>query len=245
MLDITEANLSRQQIALQNSLLDQIHDAVLTVDKAFRIQYSQCGGRAPLRMVCRGSGSRRAVPDGRGVRRLPRTNARRSTRTSSTAGSWNGEIICTHRAGKKFVVHVSWSVLRDPAGNPVAVVGLHRDLTAPKEMEQALVRESEDRLKLAQSALSLGTWELDLVSDTIECSEQQLRLYGIFEPRERMSFEEWQRILHPDDRADTAGGGGGGSPCSQGWRVLRPAVARCLARWIGALAAQQIARDQR
>ena len=204
MLDLTEANLSRQQIALQNSLLDQIHDAVLTVDKAFRVQY--CNAAAERLF---GWPAQEAA--GQQYRTVAGTQVTEEERAAIHAdifsrGSWNGEIICTNRAGTQFVVHVSWSVLRDPAGNPTAVVGLHRDLTAPKQMEQAL-RESEDRLKLAHSALSLGTWELDLVSDTVECSEQQLRLYGIFEPRGRMSFQEWHSILHPDDRADAAGGG--------------------------------------
>ena len=66
-------------------------------------------------------------------------------------------------------------------------------------MEQAL-RATEDRLKLAQSALSLGTWEVDLASQTVECSEQLLRLYGIREPRERLGLSEWSSYVHPDDR---------------------------------------------
>ena len=134
-------------------------------------------------------------------------------------GSWSGEIICTHRAGKKFVVHVSWSVLRDRNGDPLSVVGIHTDLTAPKQMEQAL-RESEDRLELAQSALSLGTWELDLNSETVRCSDQLWRLYGINEPRGAIRFEEWLNLLHPDDRADLIGGEKAGRKKAGGEKAL-------------------------
>ncbi len=192
-----------ERLKFQTNLLDQIHDAVLTVDKAFRVQY--CNASAERLF---GWSAQEAA--GQHYRTVAGTRVTEDEREAIHAdifsrGSWNGEIICTNRAGAQFVVHVSWSVLRDPAGKPTAAVGLHRDLTAPKQMEQAL-RESENRLKLAQSALSLGTWEADLDSETVRCSEQVLRLYGIFEPRARMSFNEWHNIVHPDDRADTVDG---------------------------------------
>src|ERR1700733_5701587 len=175
-----EGSEPQQQIELQATLLDQINDAVLTLDKSFRILYSNA---AVERMF--GWSAREAV--GQPYRVVAGTTVTQAEREAIhaeilTRGSWNGEIICTHRAGRHFVVHVSWSVLRDHTGNPLAVVGIHTDLTAPKQMEQAL-RESEDRLMLAQSALSLGTWELDLGSETVQCSDQLLRLYGIHEPR--------------------------------------------------------------
>jgi PAS domain S-box-containing protein len=197
MLDITEAKQAQQQIEFQTNLIDQINDAVLTIDVDFHIQY--CNAAAERLF---GWSSREAA--GQPYRVVAGTVVTQDEREAIHAdilsrGSWNGEIICTNRAGKQFMVHVSWSVLRDHQGKALAVVGIHTDRTAPKQMEQAL-RDSEDRLKLAQSALSLGTWELDLASETVQCSEQLLRLYGIFEPRERMSFAEWHGLVHPDDR---------------------------------------------
>jgi PAS domain S-box-containing protein len=199
----------RRQVELQTTLLDQIllhqiNDAVLTLDKFFRIQYCNA---AVQRMF--GWSAEEAAGQPYGV--VAGTVVTQTEREDIHAkilnrGSWNGEIICTHRAGKQFVVHVSWSVLRDRNGDPLTIVGIHTDLTAPKQMEQAL-RESEDRLKLAQSALSLGTWELDLTSETVQCSEQLLRLYGIHEPRGAMGFDEWLNLLHPEDRANLADAG--------------------------------------
>jgi len=206
MNGLGEGSEPRQQVELPAALLDQINDAVLTLDKSFRIQYCNA---AVERMF--GWSAREAA--GQHYRVVAGTVVTHAEREAIHAeilsrGSWNGEIICTHRSGRRFVVHVSWSVLRDHSGNPLAVVGIHTDMTAPKQMEQAL-RESEDRLKLAQSALSLGTWELDLGSETVQCSDQLLRLYGIHEPRGAMGLEEWLSLVHPEDRSKPIGGAKG------------------------------------
>jgi PAS domain S-box-containing protein len=200
MLDLTEASHARQQVVLQTNVLDQINDAVMTVDKSFCIKYFN----AAAERLFGWSAQHAAGQPYRAVAGTVVTQAEREAIHADILdrGSWNGEIICTNREGRRFVVNLSWSVLRDRDGNPTAVVGIHRDLTAPKQMEQAL-RDSQDRLQLAQSALSLGIWELDLATETVQCSEQLLRLYGIFEPREAMSFEEWNSLVHPDDRPES------------------------------------------
>ncbi len=65
---------------------------------------------------------------------------------------------------------------------------------------QATRQRATDRLKLIESASSLGTWELDVTAKTVQCSGQLLRLYGIYEDKERLTLEEWLSYVHPDDR---------------------------------------------
>jgi PAS domain S-box-containing protein len=187
----------KAQNELQTSLLDQVHDAILTLDEGFQIQYMNAGAARLF-----GWTAREAV--GQHYKTVAGTVVTQAERESIhadilTQGTWNGEIICTRQDGTQFIVHVSWSVLRDNTGRPQGVVGIHRDITAPKQMEQAL-RATEDRLQLAQSALALGTWEIDLASGTVQCSEQLLSLYGLSGLRNRILLEEWHGCIHPEDR---------------------------------------------
>jgi PAS domain S-box-containing protein len=74
---------------------------------------------------------------------------------------------------------------------------------------QATKRKTSDRLKVIQSASSLGTWELEVRSGTVQCSHQLLLLYGSRELRDRLSLDEWLGYVHPDDRESMAAEIGG------------------------------------
>lgn len=197
MLDLTESRISRKQIEFQTRLLDQSNDAILTLDNDFRIQY--CNGAA-----ARLFGWKVSEAVGREYKVVAGTVVSEAERKAIheeifSRGAWNGEIICTRPDRTQYVVHVSWSVLRDSNGNAEGVVGIHRDITAPKQMEQAL-KATEDRLKLAQTALSLGTWEVDLASGQVQCSEEMMALYGRPGQGATFSWKHWQEMVHPKDR---------------------------------------------
>lgn len=63
------------------------------------------------------------------------------------------------------------------------------------------LRESEERLRLAQEAGGVGTWDWDAVRGVATCSEAYCRLYGL-DPKGpgHQSVEEWLAQVHPDDR---------------------------------------------
>jgi two-component system, NtrC family, sensor kinase len=197
MIEVTEAARVQQQVDFQGSLLDQVTDAIITVDKNFCVSYWNAAAERLF-----GWTAQEAIGQRYGA--IVGTVVTESERKSIHAdilerGSWNGEFICTKRDGSRFVAQVSWSVLRDEVATGHKVLGIHRDMTAPKQMEQAL-RETEDRLKLAQSALALGTWEVNERTRTVSCSQQLLRLYGLPPTREKLSLDEWHACVHPEDR---------------------------------------------
>ena len=197
MLDQTESRRSRKQIELQSRLLEQANDAILTVDGDFRIQYLNAAAERLFQWsTVDASGQPYKTFAGTVVSEAERRDIHAEI---LKRGFWNGEIICTKRDGTRFVVDVSWSVLHDDAGNVEGVVGIHRDITTPKQMEQAL-RATEDRLKLAQSALALGTWEVQLGAGEVHCSEEMMRLYGRSGEASTFTWEEWQELVHPEDR---------------------------------------------
>lgn len=66
---------------------------------------------------------------------------------------------------------------------------------------EVALRESEERQRMAQSAGNVGTFDWDLNSNTALCSDEYFLVMGAT-PRKsrRVTFEEWQSWLHPDDR---------------------------------------------
>ena len=58
-----------------------------------------------------------------------------------------------------------------------------------------------DRLRLAQEAAGIGTWEWDAARDRMAWSPEQFRLHGLDPQREPPpSFAVWLAMVHPDDR---------------------------------------------
>ena len=84
----------------------------------------------------------------------------------------------------------------------------YRDITARKADEDAL-RASEARLAISEASLRLateaaevGTWDLDLATDTLTWSDRTKAMFGI-SPDTPCSMADFYAGLHPDDRAAT------------------------------------------
>jgi diguanylate cyclase (GGDEF)-like protein/PAS domain S-box-containing protein len=99
-----------------------------------------------------------------------------------------------------------------------------RDITARKLAEELVERQRRQLLQ-AQSIGRFGSWEWDLAADTIECSGELCRIYGV-ERGACLSFEAYLGLVHPDDRAlmrSTARiAKGSGQPFSLEYRLVRP-----------------------
>jgi PAS domain S-box-containing protein len=67
-------------------------------------------------------------------------------------GGWQGELLNRRKDGSEFPVFLSTAVVRNPDGQPVAMIGVARDITETKK-NQAALKLSEERFRsLAQSA---------------------------------------------------------------------------------------------
>lgn len=61
------------------------------------------------------------------------------------------------------------------------------------------VRSSEERLRLALDAASMGMWEQDLSAGTIAWSPQMGELFGLEPEAETVAVADWERVVYPED----------------------------------------------
>ena len=69
-----------------------------------------------------------------------------------------------------------------------------------QETDQEL-RTSEERLRLAMEAATLGIWDRDLKTDQITWSKSQAELLGLPPDQLRGTYADFHALIHPEDRA--------------------------------------------
>jgi len=65
---------------------------------------------------------------------------------------------------------------------------------------QAVLRESEAKLKEAQRLAKIGYWERDLITNRITWTEETYRIFGQPKGLESLTSAKLQELIHPDDR---------------------------------------------
>jgi PAS domain S-box-containing protein len=98
------------------------------------------------------------------------------------------------------------------AGEVIGVIGVSRNITAHKRVEQAL-RESQEWQHLAIEAAQLGVWYWGIAEDELVWTPRCRSMHGLG-PDEEVTYARFLAILHPDDRAGTE-------------RAIGHALARC------------------
>ncbi|CAO3437651.1 PAS domain-containing protein [Azospirillum doebereinerae] len=86
----------------------------------------------------------------------------------------------------------------DADGKPSQVSGMTMDVTERKKIEQAL-RDSERRLRRAQEAGQIGTFEADIALGVVHGSDMFFRLWGL-EPVGVVPIGRFEGMLIPEDR---------------------------------------------
>ncbi|MDB9312457.1 PAS domain S-box protein [Spirulina sp. CS-785/01] len=73
-----------------------------------------------------------------------------------------------------------------------------RDISDRREIE-ANLRKSEARLTQAQKIAHLGSWEWDILNDSITWSEEIFQIHGLDPHQGTLTLEDYERLIHPDD----------------------------------------------
>ena len=105
----------------------------------------------------------------------------------------------TSRAGISETTRLA--AIEDQRRASIAAMNLMEDALAERQLAESAnvaLRESEQRLLLAQEGAHVGIWEWNLETGELYWSPEYERLYGV-EPGGPRSNEDWRARVHPDD----------------------------------------------
>jgi PAS domain S-box-containing protein len=89
-----------------------------------------------------------------------------------------------------------WNLDTKPGG----ILIFAEEITQRKHSERAL-RESEERMRLAQQTARIGTFEWNIQADTSTCTPELEALYGLAPGTFVPSQAAFEKLVHPDDQA--------------------------------------------
>jgi PAS domain S-box-containing protein len=111
-------------------------------------------------------------------------------------GVWNTEYRVVHPEGHRHAGETRWvavegSMVRDPHGTVVGLLGVTRDITDRRQTERAL---SEHNLQMAMAGKSarVGSYTYDVGSDLMQVSEGYVAVHGLPEGTKETTRSEWR-----------------------------------------------------
>ncbi|MBF0430018.1 MAG: PAS domain S-box protein [Fibrobacteria bacterium] len=210
--DVTEKRKARAKINFQASLLDQVHNAVITVDlnnvilswnhhaeSLYLWKSSEAVGQNIIELLC--------PEEMKGV-------VKENFDQLNRDGHWEGAFDVKRKDGTTIPAYIIQTYLKDQDGEIIGIIGVSYDISERKKNEQKLIKAKEkaqaaDRLKTAFLAsisheirtplnhISMGT---ELIKDSIEenLDEDQQEIFDDMKTSEVMLL----RLL--DDIVDTS-----------------------------------------
>ena len=119
----------------------------------------------------------------------------KSAQTGTAAGEWR--VIWPD--GSVHWVAGRWRMFADKEGRPLRALGVDIDITEHKRAEESL-RESEERMRLAQEVARIGTFDRDYATGEPRWSSQMEAMYGLPPGGAPRSIEQLLELIHPNDR---------------------------------------------
>lgn len=135
------------------------------------------------------------------------------------------ETIRVTKTGKRVDVSLNIGPVKDSGGKVVGFFKIAHDISKRRTAEQAL-RESEQRLRLAQWAARIGTFDVNLQTGVDIWTPETEALYGLVPGGFGGTLIAFENLVHPDDRQRIADLNREmmrtGQPAEAEWRVIWP-----------------------
>ncbi len=95
-------------------------------------------------------------------------------------GSWIGEIRHRAKDGRHLLVECRWTLVRDEAGNPQAILSTKTDITERREAEE-MIAEKQNVLQMASRISRIGAWSVEVPSMKRVWSDEIKRIFEVDE----------------------------------------------------------------
>ncbi len=108
--------------------------------------------------------------------------------------------------GRRYQIYENGAPIIDDANKIIGVVLVFRDITQEFELKNAinenekLIKKHNAILRETQRIAKLGYWELDLVNDTLEWSDEIFRIFDLDPAVTEPSYKLFLQVVHPEDR---------------------------------------------
>ncbi len=112
-------------------------------------------------------------------------------------GGKTREYEALRKDGTEFPVSLTMSPA-EVEGN-MTFLAIIRDITESRKAEEAL-RASERFMKTAQQIAHLGSWDWDIVNNTLVWSDEIYHIFGLAKDRFGATYEAFLNSVHPEDR---------------------------------------------
>ena len=139
IIDVTERKRAEERVRFQSSLLDQVHNAVVSSDLDGKITYMNDAAEQLYGWDAE-TATGRLVQD---VVLAASVNPEAMLRQVVETGKWQGESLMRRANGEEVPVMLTLALLHDAAGTPEGVVGVASDITEIKAAQRQL--EEKDR----------------------------------------------------------------------------------------------------
>ena len=101
----------------------------------------------------------------------------------------------------KFMLYYGQPTVPDEAAIQLAsVIAAQVAFAVERTRTEAQARRSEERLRFALDAASMGTWDWDLTTNAVVWSENLARIHGLPDGAFDGTFASYEREIHPEDR---------------------------------------------
>lgn len=111
------------------------------------------------------------------------------------------EIDVPLKQGGTLPVETECKLLNGDNGRPTLLLGIHRDISERRHLEQGL-REAEERVRLALHYSGDSVWDFNLLTGTLSYLDGWENLLGYDQSEAGTTLEAYKRLIHVDDAAN-------------------------------------------